>query len=96
MEKKETIKIEILITYEMEDLQKLFTPVEFVERIVLFDGEELYRDRSKWHIYKNLDDPLKNITDGLFHKSNGSNNHTAKRNNKIGFFKMFWRKLFCK
>ncbi|MDR2964019.1 MAG: hypothetical protein LBU90_10375 [Bacteroidales bacterium] len=93
---KQTVTYKIIFNYETKKTNTPFAATQFVERIVLCENEEVYRDRAEWRVYQQCNDPLKAIELGLFHQSYSTNDSGTERNNKISLLQVFWRKLFGK
>lgn len=97
-------KIEVIFNHYADEtnLERVGIPVTYIERIVLVDGEEIYRDKQKPNIYnkdKSLLYQFKNWANEYYSETEQTqccNNISSNRRNYIRFFSKLWFKLFRK
>lgn len=92
-------KIEVDITYIVQDESKKFSPVDRVNRIVRIDGREVYNETTDWDIYYAFNNhPIRQFELFLlgFEKTNNASNACSKRSQTVGFLKKIWLKFFRK
>lgn len=89
-------EIKILIDYYSKDSTERthLGRIDFIKRTVFEDGEIVYSDTISEKLHRISEDPLRKIEKGLFHESNRTENCLPQREDKVGFLKTLWFKIF--
>lgn len=94
----ESVKIEISITPVDGVMENGRTFYHCIERIVLVDGEEVYRDRQKNALFCKDESVLRQFEDWcnelLFENSKHGSDATCNPNKLFSLVRKFWLKLF--